>query len=150
MKVTVLKPVEIEAKSIRVNVPIRYGTEDVHADLPFRRKWQKGDTRDDSSHRRYDRWDVVVNLDTGMIEGWPHGQTAEVHLKVCDEGVYTLFDADGNEIARINEDYVPGCIPGQYGDYITFDVDGSGFVASWHDDCDPAGVQAAFFPLSQE
>lgn len=149
MNLTVMKPVEIVAKSIRVNVPIRYGDEDVPHDLPFRRKWQKGDTGDDAPRRRYDRWDVVVGLDTGMIEGWPEGRAASVHLKVCDEGVYTLLSESGNQIARVFEDYVPCCIP-EGGDYIAFDVDESGHVKGWESDCDPTSVREAFFPPRPE
>ena len=143
MKLTITRPVEVEALSILVNVPVRYGTEDIPADFPCRRPWRKGDTRDDSPGRRCDRWEVIVDIDTGRIRNWPAGKTGTVFMKVCDEGNYTLLDQNGDALARITEDYVPECIPGKYGDYVHFDIGEDGSVTDW--EANPQNVRDSFF-----
>lgn len=73
-----------------------------------------------------------IDIDTGVISGWPNGVEQEAFIKVCDAGGYYLKDDGGNIVAQIEEDYVPnGLIPGEYGDYIDLSVDGSGKVARW-------------------
>lgn len=132
MKVTVMRPVEIEVATLRVNVPVRYGTEDIATDCPGRRPWREGDT----DHGADDRWDVIIDIDTGrIVNWWPAGKAVTVDMKVCDEGVYVLYDAAGDEVARI-EGYVPDCVPGRYGDYVSFDIDSNGVVQNWEPDPD--------------
>lgn len=143
MKLTVLRPVEIEADAIRVNVPVRYGTEDIPADFPFRRPWQPEDTGSVGSSRD-DRWDVTVRVDTGRIINWPAGRTGEVHMKVCDGGNYTLFDGSGDAVALIFEDYVPWCVP-EGADYIGMTIGPDGTVAEWAKSCTPEWVRGSFF-----
>jgi hypothetical protein len=143
MKLTVTKPVEIEVVTIRVNVPVRYGTEDIPADCPGRRPWLKGDTSE-SNESRDDRWDVAIDIDSGKVRNWPKGKTAKVKMKVCDEGNYHLYDANGDEVAVIKENYVPSCVPGEYGDYISFDIDKNGVVKNWR--CGEDEIRNAFFP----
>lgn len=76
------------------------------------------------------RWQITIDVDKGMIVGWPKGTTARVHYKVCDEGVYTLMAKDHNIVERV-ESYVPNCLaPGDfgYGDYIILDIDENGKI----------------------
>jgi hypothetical protein len=76
-------------------------------------------------------WHAVVDIDTGFISGWPLGNARKMHVKVCDAGLYTLYDADGNSIARI-DGYVPhGVVPGSYGDYVELTIDESGKITNW-------------------
>lgn len=130
MKVTVTKPVEIEPRSILVKVPVPYGTEDIPEDAPGR----KGDT-----------WAACVDVDTGRIRHW-RGGAIDVRMKVVDQGVYTLYDADGDQLAKIDRDYVPCCIPGEYGDYIDFSIGADGQVAGWAKFCTPQRIAESFFP----
>ena len=70
-------------------------------------------------------------IDTGVIEGWPCGQKRHMHVKVCDEGLYTLYDAEGHQVARL-DGYVPhGVVPGEYGDYVILDIDENGTITNW-------------------
>lgn len=81
-------------------------------------------------------WAPTINLETGKIENWPAGTIAGVHYKVCDEGVYTLLDADRQEVAQI-DGYVPSMMsPGGagYGDYIIMDIGPDGQIANWRVD----------------
>lgn len=129
MQLTVTRPVEIEAVCIVVDVPVRYGTEDIPADCPG---------------RVGDRWRAVIDIDTGRVRYWSGG-AVEIDMKVCDEGVYTLYDADGDPLAE-RRDYVPPCVPGRYGDYIEFAIGADGVVKGWGEYCTPARVAESFFP----
>jgi len=130
MKLVVTAPREIEAAAIRVCAAVRYDEEDIPSDFPF---------------RRGEVWDVTVDVDTGKIRDWPQGRAAGVHMKVCDQGSYYLLDPDGRQLAAIEEDYVPGCIPGSYGDYIEFDIAEDGTVAKWKSRCTADGIADSFF-----
>lgn len=120
---------EVEAVFIRCECAVRYDEEDIPNDFPFR----KGEM-----------WDVTVDLATGKILDWPQGKTGSCHMKVCDEGTYSLLDASKRVIATREQDYVPGCIPGSYGDYIEFDIGADGTVANWKQFCDVESVSEAF------
>ena len=124
MKLIIKKPTEIEIDSVRICVAVRYDDEDMPNDFPL---------------RRGDIWDATVKIDTGEIAGWPKGKTAEIYMKICDEGKYQLLDASGKMIAeRVNE-YVPhGVVPGKYGDYINLVINADGIITNWpkHPDVD--------------
>lgn len=120
MKMTVSRRVteEVDVHSIRIVVPVRYGEEDIPNNFP---------------NRNDDMWEVLINVNTGEIHGWPtSGEFAsfDVHMKVCDSGCYYLFDAGGKQIAKIENDYVPSCVPGEYGDYVVMSIK-NGVVADW-------------------
>ena len=101
-----------------IDIPVRYGEEDIPHDFPF---------RDDQ-----DRWKVHVDLESKKIVDWPQGKSGLLSMKVCDEGTYRLLDEKKNLIAEIVEDYVPnGFIPGEYGDYIELDIAADGTIENW-------------------
>jgi len=109
--------IEIEIKWVDIEVAVRYGVEDMPQDFPFR----VGDV-----------WAVQVDIDTGIIKGWPQGYAGEFYMKICDEGTYRLLATDGTEIASIEENYVPNALlPGQYGDYLEMKIDATGKVTNW-------------------
>lgn len=88
--------------------------------------------------RSGDNWCPLIDLETGIIEGWPEGTVADIHYKVCDDGRYTLLDADRNKVASI-DGYVPRIMaPGDenhgFGDYVVMDIDGQGKIADWQVD----------------
>ncbi|WP_339898229.1 hypothetical protein [uncultured Gilvimarinus sp.] len=77
-------------------------------------------------------WRAVVDVETGQIEGWLQGDSRDLHIKVCDAGSYTLYDASGDSVQRIVNGYVPNnLIPGEYGDYIILKIDQSGVITNW-------------------
>jgi hypothetical protein len=114
MKLSVPKMVEIEPVAIRIEVAVRYDEEDIPNDFPF---------------RVGDLWGVTVDIATGRIRGWPPGKAAKVEMKVCDQGCYYLLGANDEELAKLEEEYVPHCLPEHYGDYIEFDIAADGTVA---------------------
>ena len=109
------------------------------------RYWEDAEvngTQDDDGNlipcRIGDFWEPVVDIETGTIEGWPAGTTADIHYKVCDAGRYTLLDAERNAVA-VHDGYVPKIMaPGGdgYGDYIIMRIDGSGKIENWQPDFD--------------
>lgn len=117
MKLIVKRPVEIEVSHILIAVAVRYEEEDIPNDFPLR----DGDI-----------WRAKVEIDTGKIEGWPQGKTGDMHMKVCDEGTYTLLSPAGNEIAKLENEYVPNdVVPGEDGDYIELKIDENGVITNW-------------------
>ena len=114
MKLTVRKPVEIEAVAIRVCAAVRYGEEDIPNDFPF---------------RRGDVWDVTIDFATRKIRDWPD-VPAQVHMKVCDEGSYYLLGPNDEVLASIEEGYVPNpVVPGKCGDYVEMKIAADGTVS---------------------
>jgi hypothetical protein len=113
------------------------------------RYWEDGEVNgvsDDDGNlipcRNGDFWEPIIDLKTGMIEGWPEGTTADVHYKVCDEGRYTLLDAARNAV-NIRDGYVPPILsPGGdgYGDYIIMKIDGAGRIENWRINLDGFAV----------
>lgn len=97
------------------------GVEDLNGDLiPF---------------RNGDRWQPVIRLADGHIEGWPARARADVYYKVCDDGVYHLLDGDRQAIAKWKGYYVPDrilCIDEDgLGEYICLRVDCDGRIEGW-------------------
>lgn len=116
MKQEVMVKKEIDAKFISINLPVRYGDEDIAFDFPLR----DGDV-----------WQATVEIDSGNIKGWPAGKSGSLYMKVTDSGVYTIYDLDMNELAKLN-DYVPhGIVPGEYGDYVNLEIDETGHILNW-------------------
>ncbi len=83
--------------------------------------------------RKGDLWCPVIDLAEGRIVDWPHGTTASIHYKVCDEGIYELLDADG-KVACKRDGYVIKMMCPQedgYGDYVIMNVGADGVIANW-------------------
>lgn len=122
----------VNAKTLKVEAGVRYwedakvnGVPDEDGTLiPF---------------RSGDAWCPLIDIDTGTVIDWPAGTTADLHYKVCDEGIYTLIGDDGAEITS-KEGYVPAIMsPGGrgYGDYIIMTIGADGKIADWDADmCD--------------
>lgn len=85
-----------------------------------------------------DNWRIVVELATGRIEGWPKGVVAKTHYKVCDAGVYTLLDQEGEGVVK-KVGYVPDMFCPEengYGDYVIMNIDSGGFISGFEADLD--------------
>jgi hypothetical protein len=81
-------------------------------------------------------WRPVIDLASGIIEGWPAGTTASIHYKVCDDGDYELLDETRNVVKAI-DGYVPSimCPEGDgYGDYVIMQIAADGTIANWRVD----------------
>lgn len=117
MKVTVYKPVELEIHTVKIEVELH---DDVSESLP------KHLFNDDGE------LDLLIEIDTGKVVSWHGSEPVNIYDKVRDNGVYTLFDLGGLEVAKIDNYYVPNnLIPGDYGDYINLEINSDGFVTNW-------------------
>ena len=133
MKITLMKPTEVDAKWLKVDAGVRYWEDAI---VNGERDGDDNNPRMPFADPEAGSWRLTIDLETGLIEGWPAGVTAQTHYKVCDDGVYSLLDAVGSPIAVING-YVPEIMcPGGdgYGDYIIMSVGGDGRIADWRPD----------------
>ncbi len=72
-----------------------------------------------------------IDVDTGMVCDWC-GPAINIYLKVVDRGFYCLRDKDGEQVAKIEQDYVPNSlIPGEYGEYIDLKIGADGKILNW-------------------
>ena len=88
-------------------------------------------------------WCPNIELSTGRITNWIEGKEADIHYKVCDDGLYTLLDKEGNNIVK-KEGYVPNIMcPKEdgYGDYIIMDIDKNGIIQNWKVNIEDFGFQ---------
>lgn len=107
------------------------------------RYWEDATVNGETDHegdliplRNGDTWSPLIDLETGQIEGWPKGTTANIHYKVADAGVYSLLDE--NRVTVIKKDgYVPSmlspCGTG-YGDYVIMSINENGRISDWSAD----------------
>lgn len=121
--VNVLK--EVAVSKLKVNAHVRYwedayinGIPDQDGQMPF---------------ADGERWIPLIDLHTGKIIDWPNDVEADIHYKVCDDGIYTLLDNEGKEVKKI-EGYVPDILcPNEngYGDYIILKIDKEGSILNF-------------------
>jgi len=132
MKLKVPTIVEKEATTLRIQIPDRYDGEDFGENFPF---------------HAHEQWLADIDIATGKVLNWPADAGArKLHTKVCDEGTYTLFDAAGEFVAKIENNYVPhSIVPGDYGDYVVLDIAADGTITNWKKP-NAEDVSDAFFP----
>lgn len=120
---------KIEAVAIKCEMAVRYEEEDIPNEFPL---------------RNGDMWVGVIDIETGIIRNWPAGKSGRMHMKVCDEGTYSLLGENDRVLASY-EGYVPDCIPGSYGDYVEFNIDENGKIENWEKYNSPSKVRRSFF-----
>jgi hypothetical protein len=117
MKLKIPTVIEENVTHIKLACAVNYEEEEIPNDFPG---------------RVGKMWHAKVNLDTGKIEGWPAGKTADMHLTVKDSGTYTLLTEDGREVAKRENNYVPhGVVPGKYGDTVELKIAADGTITNW-------------------
>lgn len=120
MEIELLVKKVVDAKVLRIKIPVRYEEEDIPNDFP---------------RRVGDDWIADIDIDTGQILDWKIGESGEMYMKVCDEGEYELRDKKAKIIVRLEGDYVPNSLlpPSDgYGDYVHFVIDENGFITNWY------------------
>lgn len=146
LKITETVTREVDIKHLCLDANVRYwedadinGKEDISYNEQAKGKKPRVPLAIENPDARYldDKYHWVIKIDTntGNIVGWPEGVTANIHYKVCDEGIYWLEDAEGNEIHKI-ESYVPELFDfcnDSYGDYIIMTVDENGHIEEWYE-----------------
>ena len=127
MKIELKVPKEYDAKYLLVNAGVRYwedatidGIEDVEGDL--------------IPCRDGDMWKPLIDIELGIIVNWKQGTTADIHYKVCDDGMYILLDENKEQITNVSGYVIDMMCPeGEgFGDYIIMKVDNNGKIAKWN------------------
>ena len=119
MEVEVLKLTKVEIHSVRIEVELH---DDVSENLP------KHLFNDDGE------LDLLIEVDTGKVISWQGNEPVSIHDNIRNNGVYTLFDKCGDEVARLDNYYIPhDLIPGKRGEYIHIDISADGVITNWPD-----------------
>lgn len=137
ISIEVIQKQKVSVKYLQADCGVRYwedgrvnGEEDTDGSrIPCR----KGSAADNDSLGGGD-WCPTIDLETGKIEGWPEGTTADVHYKVCDDGAYHLLD-ENREVVKSISGYVPSimCPEGDgYGDYVIMKIGPDGTIEKWN------------------
>ena len=126
MKVKLKIEKEFDVKFLAITAGIRYA-EDVEIN------GKDCDELGDIPLQDGDYWQAMIDIDDGVILSWPQGTKAKFYSKVCDDGTYSILDADKREI-KTYSGYVPDCLAiddSGYGDYIIMTVDENGKIKNW-------------------
>jgi hypothetical protein len=82
-----------------------------------------------------DTWNVLIDLEYGVIQGWRTNNKVQIHYKVSDGGNYRLLDEYGNTIFELSGVYVPDVLQidkDGWGDYITMTVNEDGRIENFN------------------
>ena len=146
MKINIIKPVEIEAKFLKVRAGVRYPEDSEFIEAENDRKVNY--ISDDEENPKmpfmeveYDKygnkkfyWTPTIDLENGVIVNWPKGVKVHVFYKVCDDFECTVYDEYDNEVLHY-EGYVPDFMSIEeegYGDYIDMIIDENGCIQKWN------------------
>lgn len=80
-----------------------------------------------------DRWNILIDIKTGKIVNWKQGVSARISYKVVDDGIYTAYDNNMNELYEL-VDYVPDLMSlddDGYGDYMNLTINEDGYIDKW-------------------
>lgn len=124
MKKEILVKKEVDFKKIKIKVWPRYVGNSEDDDIPT-----------DFPLLENGVWCVFVDIDSGIINNWPIGDSRSMHIKVCDAGEYALYDEKGAEIIWYSG-CVPNIVPGSYGYYIELEIDENGVITNWNPNAD--------------
>lgn len=126
MKIVLNKPMEFEVTKIVIDAGVRY--------------WEDADVngiKDEDGTlipcRENDRWKPIIDIETGKVLNWEIGKTADIHYKVCDDGVYSLI-SEKHGIVFQKDGYVPIFLDltgESYGDYLIMKIDENGMIKNW-------------------
>ena len=104
MKISIIKPVEIEIKFLKVRAGVRYPEDSEFIEVENDRKVNY--ISDDEENPKmpfmeveYDKygnkkfhWTPTIDLENGVIISWPKGVKVHVFYKVCDDFECTVYD----------------------------------------------------------
>lgn len=139
VKITKMEPVEYDVKYMRVEAGVRYW-EDCKVFYKGEELTVDEDGMLNPPHlpsvpmKTGSSWLIEILVDSGFILNWPQGFSMDVGFKVCDDGVYTLLDAEKNVIDVKKYIYVPSCLSisqNGYGDYIFMKITDVGRILGW-------------------
>ncbi len=117
-------------KYVKIEVAVRYDEDDIPNNFPFRKNNLLILTVEHPSGKiigfpidyMFDHEWMINNLGIKTTEDILNTKRFHLGMKITDQGSYYLLDENMNEIASIENDYVPDrySIPGEFGDYLNF------------------------------
>lgn len=129
MKVTINKPIDYDAVKMEVFASVRYWEDSEINGI------EDTEDGDNIPCKNGENWCPVINIDTGIIENWEIGKTANIHYKVVDCCSFGIKDDKDEIIFKQENDYVPSILcPKEcgYGDYIIMDISEDGIIQDWN------------------
>lgn len=128
MKITLKVEKEFDAKFLQVKAAVRYWDD---TKINGENDTVNGDN---IPCKKGEVWSPLIEIETGKIVDWEIGKTAEIHYKVCDEGIYTLYDEVGKDIKTLDGYVISDLAIGEsgFGDYIILTIDGNGVIQNWN------------------
>jgi hypothetical protein len=126
MKIELSVKKVFDIKTLHVNAGVRYwedatvnGVEDALGDL--------------IPCREGDRWKPIIDIENGKIINWSQGVKSEIHYKICDDGIYSIHNEEGESILTVDGYVISSLSPNGngYGDYIKMTIDENGKIDKW-------------------
>lgn len=93
--------------------------------------------KEDIGYHESDYWNIIIDINTGIVENWPKDFCISTWFKICDDGLYQILDTEDNVVwdsIKTKYYYVPPFLDfgdKGYGDYINIDIDGTGKIKNW-------------------
>lgn len=137
MLIKMNKPTMVNARFVKFNIPVRTEAFGFHEDdvenIKNNLNCPNADFTDDMSQFTITG---VVDIDTGKFINWkPTTYEIEIFEKVVDEGIYSMFSENNEEIASY-DGYVPSifeCNENGYGDYFNMTIQPDGTINDWNE-----------------
>lgn len=102
--------------------------------------------KEDIGYKPSDYWNIVIDINSGKVLGWPEGFCIRTHFKICDDGLYQVVAKDGTIVWDSIESgyyYVPNFLEigdDGWGDYMYLDIDGEGNIKDWKEEAIPSMI----------
>lgn len=130
-------------KYVKIEVAVRYDEDDIPNNFPFRKNNLLTLTVEHPSGKiigfpidyMFDPEWMINNLGIKTTEDILNTKKFNLEMKITDQGSYYLLDENMNEIASIENDYMPDSysIPGEFGDYLNFYINlETGIIENWY------------------
>ena len=141
-----------EVRYLLVDAGVRYyedATVDGEDDISVYDAYEKGDKENafpkmpcvekikerptDNIHTNHLRWRPIIDIKEGVITNWRKGVTAHAYYKICDDGTYSLLDAEKKVLYEVDS-YVPSILAIEdsgFGDYVDMVIDENGKIKDW-------------------
>lgn len=140
MKAKIMKPIEFDIKYLDVFFGGRFYPEDLEINNELFGElndiFDKYPSLKSINPDGYEDLRLRINVDTGEVVNWPKTGMNDCYMhsiKIVDEGIYELFDSNGNYIETYRG-YVPSCLEiddNGYGDYFEFTIQSNGKIKDW-------------------
>lgn len=148
MEIKVMKPTVINVKKIEVDAVVRYwedsevnGVFDFNCDvdeneprMPCVEHVRKTNSILPVKRSQEFHWKPIIDIETGRIENWREGTTANVEYILIDIRI-NILDENCYNIHTYESEYVPDILCPKfdgYGDYIIMRIDQNGYIQGWN------------------